>query len=505
MPRALLAVLLLASSLGEAASPSFREQVDAYAHGLSYTVDWVSDAQLDEDPELEHLARLCEPSEHSSSGLYVLEQAPGVLWSISPDAEKHPCPSTPPGTLPTRLELSMDEYRTWSSGSVAFREGRPVLLESSTGGAIQGESIGNHSAEEDWEKLFFSNSSASTKVSDEGEEIHHESSFAGAILPVLASAKAAATLPPTLNRVTHGATHWTGERDASLRVAALAQGTDAVRLRIQVRDDVAVPATSALSDRALLGTDHLELWWAVPGGQTRQLAVARTHEGSLFARWLHPEGLTEPLPSLAFNGGAFLVDLPLSSLGVKQPEGAWETRLTVAFSDSDAPGAGQQTLVATSSLRWNAPETFGRLVSFPGHTRYPPVEQTPWDHIYSGPPQRLELTDTGLPVLPEQVPAAAPPEPPTPPPEPPPPRQSRPLHRTNSPRGARRPERSSPCSSWVRSSWPSWPAPPDATPVGSCSCSEDSSPCWPSPSPSPWPSTRNAGLSRGASSSRYSP
>ncbi len=421
MPRALLVVLLLASSLGEAASPpSFREQVDAYARGLSLTVDWVSDAQLDEDPELEHLARLCTPSEEYGSGLYVLEQAPGVLWSISPDAEKHPCPSTPPGTPPTRLELSLDEYRVWSSGSVAFREGRPVLLESSTGGAIQGESIGNHSAEEDWEKLFFSNSSASTKVSEEGEEIHHKSSFEGAILPVLASPRAAARLPPTLNRVTHGAKQWTGERDASLRVAALAQGTDAVRLRIQVRDDVAVPATSELSDRALLGTDHLELWWVVIGGQepsTRQLAVARTREGSLFARWLHPEGLTEPLPSLAFDRGAFLVDLPLSSLGVRQPEGSWQTRFTVAFSDSDAPGVGQQTLVATSTLRWNEPETFGRLVSFPGHTRYPPVEQISWEDVYSEPPRRLELTDAGLPVLPEQAPPAAQPEPPAAQPE----------------------------------------------------------------------------------------
>src|SRR5688572_24190219 len=115
--RALLAAFLVASSLSEAAaSPSFREQIDAYVQGRSLTVDWVSDAQLDEDPELEHLARLCSPSEADGSGIYVLEQAPGILWSIDADAEKNPCPSPPPGNnpLPTRVTLSIDEYRVWS-------------------------------------------------------------------------------------------------------------------------------------------------------------------------------------------------------------------------------------------------------------------------------------------------------------------------------------------------------------------------------------------------------
>ena len=50
-----------------------------------------------------------------------------------------------------------------------------------------------------------------------------------------------------------------------------------------------------------------------------------------------------------------------------------EWAVTVAFSDSDSPGAGQQTLVATSQLQWGDPDTFGALVRFPGDARFPPM------------------------------------------------------------------------------------------------------------------------------------
>jgi hypothetical protein len=414
----------VASSSG--ATPSFQEQADAYARGLSLTVDWVSEAQLDEDPAREHLARLCDPQDASSGGLYVLEQAPGVLWSVSSLSTHGACPSTPPGKepLPTSLSLSVDEYRVWASGDLAFREGRPVLLHSSEGGA-SGPSVdqgpGTYSSSENWDRLTFS---AGTSGSD-AEGNPRETGSGGAIVPVLASPKAAATLPPTFNQVTSGRKWWTGEKDASVRVAALARSTSHVRLRVQVRDDVALPAAKDMSDWALLGTDHLEIWWArnnIADTPARQLAVARTGEGGVLARWLHPEGLTEPLPEVALDGDTLLVDLPLASLGVTAPEAAWQVAFTVAFSDADEAGVGQQTLVATSGLRWNAPHTFGRLVSFPGHTRYPPEDGFPWDRVVYEPPRRLELTDAGLPVVPAAQPAPEPPpsaeqpEPTSPPP-----------------------------------------------------------------------------------------
>ncbi|HYO73993.1 MAG TPA: hypothetical protein VEU33_48785 [Archangium sp.] len=40
-------------------------------------------------------------------------------------------------------------------------------------------------------------------------------------------------------------------------------------------------------------------------------------------RWLHPTGLTEPVPTVALDGDTFVVDLPLSSLGVTRPPRVW--------------------------------------------------------------------------------------------------------------------------------------------------------------------------------------
>ncbi|HYO73991.1 MAG TPA: hypothetical protein VEU33_48775 [Archangium sp.] len=101
--------------------------------------------------------------------------------------------------LPTRLELSTDEYRVWSSASVAFREGRPVMLESSEGSAIQGESSGSSSEDEDWESLTFGRTSEYTERTESGDT-HHQTSFAGALLPVLASPELAPRSRPRTTR-----------------------------------------------------------------------------------------------------------------------------------------------------------------------------------------------------------------------------------------------------------------------------------------------------------------
>ncbi|PTL75513.1 hypothetical protein [Vitiosangium sp. GDMCC 1.1324] len=412
-PAHVLTALLLAASTSLAAAPSFREQVDTYARSLSLTVDWVSDAQLDEDPKLEHLARLCTPpGREGTDVVYMLEQEPGVLWAVHQDVESsEKCPSTSPrSSRPTSLTFDLDEGRAWSSESLAFREGKPVTILRSEGSAssfygdAEGPSVSK--TEEDWDRLISHNVWRGTH--SKGKEV--ESVSQSALVPVLASRKSADKLPPTFNQVVHGASHWTGEKDAAVRVAALAQGTDQVRLRIQVVDDVNVSATSEMSNRNLLGTDHLEIWWALtdPSGdvtkaRTRQLAVARTAKGVPLARWLLPEGFGEPLPRVSLEGDTFIVDLPLSSLGVKQPEQYWETPFTVVFSDSDAPDAGQQTLVATSPLRWNEASTLGRLISFEGHSRYPQGQGDRWMGSVSIPtPTRLELTDAGVPVPPSR-------------------------------------------------------------------------------------------------------
>jgi hypothetical protein len=199
----------------------------------------------------------------------------------------------------------------------------------------------------------------------------------GALVPVLASAEAAATLPPTFNHVISGREQWSGSKDASVRVVALAQGTEHVRLRIQVLDDLPVPAPEAPRDPELLDVDHLELRWGY--APRRQLVVARTGKGVPLVRWLqqHPSA-NEPPPTVALEGDTFLVDLPLSLLRARQRTDSWQVPFSVVFSDSDAPGTGARTRVALSTLDGHWTHTFARLVSFPGSTRYPPASASPF-------------------------------------------------------------------------------------------------------------------------------
>ncbi len=388
--------LLLVSSL--AGASSFQAQVATYARTRSLSVDWVSNAQLDEDAAREHLARLCNPREPASA-VYVLEQEPGVLWSLdAPADEQLPCPSKPPAArpLPTRLKLSRQETPGLPSRSLAFREGRPVFVASSQDSRTQ-HGNGSVTDETDWDSLLF-RSTMTISGTDSGTDVlegQQEEDFAsspswltsssskgtsstfrveGALVPVLASAEAAATLPPTLNHVISGREQWSGAKDASVRVVALAQGTEHVRLRIQVLDELPVPAPEAPSDPELLDVDHLELRWGY--APRHQLVVARTGKGVPLVRWLQqPPGANEPPPTVALEGDTFLVDLPLSLLRARQRTDSWQVPFSVVFSDSDAPGTGARTRVALSTQEGHR-TPIARLVSFPGSTRYPPMSDT---------------------------------------------------------------------------------------------------------------------------------
>ncbi|QRK06193.1 hypothetical protein JQX13_39725 [Archangium violaceum] len=394
IPRWLLAALLLGSSLARAA-PSFREQLEAYARHRSLSVDWISSARLDEDPAPEHLARLCNPREPASS-VYVLEQEPGVLWGLDAPPEQLPCPSKPPRAkpLPSRLELSRKDGHEESRVSLAFREGQPVFVASSRSSPfIHGS--GSSTEEKDWEGLRSSMTfsaldgehglpvdSEDSRPPAVAKEKHITERFEGAILPVLASPEAAAALPPTFNHVHLGREHWTGEKDASVRVTAFALNADTVRLRIQVRDDRLIPAAEDLSNTGLLGVDHLKIQW---GYDPRlQLVVARTEQGGPLVHWNPPPGSTEPPPTVAFDRSAFLVDLPLSSLRVNPRADSWQKPFSVIFSDSDAPGTAPQTQIALGTLqaRWAGwTSVSSRLVSHPDHARYPPVSTTAFGRI----------------------------------------------------------------------------------------------------------------------------
>ncbi len=373
-----LSVLALLPLLLAAAEPSetFRERAVAYAResGPTLIVDWVSRAQLDEDGAPEPVARLCDTG-HPHEWFYLVELDPGVQWIVvSPERLGGACPSAPPpaaspSPLPTSLTLRQDVGVMREVAELAFRGGQPILMSLASGRQVvrDYDDDGEDVLKEGWRPEQEENWATLTFRSYEGE---------GALIPVLDTSKAAAGLPRTFNAVVHGREVWKGETDAAVRVAALALGQDRVRLRIDVKDDATIAASPELDDKELLGTDHLELWWATaPAGRSggvRQLAVARTAKGTVFARWLHPAGLSEPPPAVALEGRTVLVDLPLASFGLAEPwPEEWEAALSVVYSDADEPGRGQQTLVATSLLRWGKVDSFARLVSFAGHTRYP--------------------------------------------------------------------------------------------------------------------------------------
>lgn len=180
----------------------------------------------------------------------------------------------------------------------------------------------------------------------------------------------------TFSKPPHG-----GPTDASLSARVDLVGRN-LRVELQAKDDVIrLPADAKVTDSALLKTDHYELWFCAPGADAcerknaRQLAVARTAAGPLLTRWLHPKGNKERLPLVeagGAGGAALIVTLPLDQLRHKgSPDAELEGELTVAYSDADVEGKGQEAIVATSDFRWGKGNTFGRFVRHAGGARFP--------------------------------------------------------------------------------------------------------------------------------------
>jgi hypothetical protein len=185
-------------------------------------------------------------------------------------------------------------------------------------------------------------------------------------------------MPPT--HVTFQKTPHGGPADSSLTVRADLAG-DAPRVEMAATDDVLrPPPATGVDDAAFLKTDHFELWFCAPDApescekkDTRQLGVARTADGQLHARWLHPRGHKEKLPPVAAGPkGALIVTMPLAQLRHDgEPDGPLKGELTVAYSDADLAGKGQEAVVATSDLKWGVGYTFGKFVRHAGGARFP--------------------------------------------------------------------------------------------------------------------------------------
>ncbi|MBU8895568.1 hypothetical protein KRR26_08120 [Corallococcus sp. M34] len=421
----LASVVLLASPAG-AAPPTFVEQVETYARDRAFTVTWISDYQLDEDPELEHVAWLCHTTAKGGhDALFVVEQDPGVLWSLhQAEGSEEPCPAPkllPPGPPPSRLEfvVKLPGDSGSATGSVAFREGKLVTLSRGHSHDVRnalaecGHSLSFTSQGENWAELSFSQSSWYQCLTRDHSDIAVPSTIRdrrGGLIPVLATP--ARTHASTYNLLIRVPKNWPPRHEqlAHVQVDALfLEEPSRVRLRIHVTDDVLLPAHAKMADKELLGVDHLELWWSPmnPAPETpanRQLAVARTAKGEPVVRWLFPAHFTEPLPHVTLEGDDFLIDLAPAHLGlVPELKDNWSLPFTVVFSDSDAVGTKQPVVTGTSMVKPNDATTFGRLIALKGLARYPTMpndDEPEWNDIPIPPGENLPLTAAGLPAPP---------------------------------------------------------------------------------------------------------
>jgi len=171
--------------------------------------------------------------------------------------------------------------------------------------------------------------------------------------------------------VSFGAKYRKARGDADLVVKATEPSPETVTIQIDVKDDRLVPVAPGADDKQFLRGDHVELWWHHRGTPTetegnRQLGVGLLADGTADVRWLiMPQDAARDLPIVRRTGAHLEVDLPVARVAVRDgAAAAWSAPFTVAFSDADDPKAGQQTVVATSTLRWNKEDTFGELARF---------------------------------------------------------------------------------------------------------------------------------------------
>jgi len=180
--------------------------------------------------------------------------------------------------------------------------------------------------------------------------------------------------------VSFGEKNRTGPADADLAAYALDMNKAGFRLVVDVTDDRAVPTPAKADAKALVRSDHLELWW-VPrdSTQAKQLGIGMRADGTAAVQWLMPAASTEKVPEVRRTGSHFEIDLSFATLGIdvktvdaKKLDGYQSFPFTVAFSDSDEAGGKQQTVIATSPVHWNRPESFGELTRLSTHSgRFP--------------------------------------------------------------------------------------------------------------------------------------
>jgi hypothetical protein len=185
-------------------------------------------------------------------------------------------------------------------------------------------------------------------------------------------------VPLTFQRLPRRAT-------AEARATVWRDGSDTVLL-VEVDDDVDVPV-AADDERSLVRADHVEVWWSDPRTNNAvQVGVGFDASGaavirSLVGRAALPTATRDPDGATLGTRWSLRFTPPHPLAAESGPGSPMHLHFSVAYSDSDDPAAGQQSLVASGDLRYRDVHSFDRLHCC-GLPEVPPNEApAPWANL----------------------------------------------------------------------------------------------------------------------------
>ncbi|MEK7274243.1 MAG: sugar-binding protein [Candidatus Desantisbacteria bacterium] len=168
--------------------------------------------------------------------------------------------------------------------------------------------------------------------------------------------------------ITYKPDNWQGKEDLSTKIMAQ-RDDENLYLALKVTDDKFVQQFSG--DKMLKG-DHVELWFGTERG-TYQFGLSPGNFNNLKPEavlWMPNVSSDDKQKILkgvmvgsqkTETGYNMEVKIPLANIGVTKE--TYSVKFTLVVSDTDdAANPGQDSLLASSKLKWNKPETFGELV-----------------------------------------------------------------------------------------------------------------------------------------------
>lgn len=345
----------------------FRVWLSGYAKkkGLYVQDSW--SANLDDDPEREQIAILCNHDDLNA--MYVVEDTAARRWSFiaNENGSRHPhCGAGERGAKwrivkEREIDLGESQHQELDILTVAIRNGQPAII--AQGYDVWDFEDGGPKRHDvalwiDWDKLLGSSQDnrgiyawpLSTVLESRHPKQQHS------IVPILMSG--IQTVSPLSATVLQGRPDWRGPDDASLSLSAALTADRNVRLTLEIRDDVPVPPTLESPTTG----DYVELQY-----NGEDLNVAAREDGTLV---LKPgkRGWKSDLPR--GNGSPGKIELLFPEPDADSAQGEplspypqFFYSLSVKFHDRDKMGGRTESVLG-----------FPRslvLLALPSYARYP--------------------------------------------------------------------------------------------------------------------------------------